>query len=558
MNLFKIALNSISMNNTEYRIFERNFITSLMNHQNTSLDEMVRNDSLTICMPTGTGKSRIIYADILDNIKQPSFDTFVIASHRLLLNVQHFSELFDTFKTLMPSVGFIFVGSYQLDLSELRKNSSMNSVLLKYETNYKELITSCLSVEDVNYHVKRHRDCGRDVIIITTYHSLDKLKEIDIHTLYCDEAHFLATARETAQFKDNFEKISAKRKYFFTATPKDLVTNTDDETDMFLMNNQTVFGKRIGISFREAVDECLIVKPYIHLIEVSGRKGTKKYSSTVNYARVVVEAFREHEKTLKDIEKCAPKILVKCPSVDAIWKILDELEKEEHDFTVFAGASHSSKTSNFYENDEPIDSKIGFLSRLQNLDNVKKAIILHYDILSEGIDVPGITGVMFLSKELPSKPKILQTIGRSTRLMSVDREAVRNGKIAKNDYEKMIKPNCAVILPIMSDEMDHSAENIAKMVIDLRDNFGFKPEIYTEAGEDVSKTKVEDAVEGLNVKDEKNEKFSKIDSVKHYIELMDNEKMRILAEEEGMKMHRKRNENIVEYVREFAEFLKNH
>ena len=552
-------------NTPEYRIFERNFFSKMMPHQNARLNEMLENDRLTVCMPTGTGKSRVIYGDMLDHLKLPTFDTFAIASHRLLLNVQHFNELFQTLGILASKIGFIFVGSGELDLSELRKDVSVNNILAKFETNYRDLITSCLSTENINYHVNRHHEQGRDVIIITTYHSMDKLKDLDIHTLYCDEAHFLATQRETAQFKDNFEKLTAKRKFFFTATPKDLVNfkvpenEEEDSMDAFLMNNEKIFGKRVGISFKESIDECLIVKPYVHLIEISGFKGSRKYSSTVNYSMVIMEAMKQHEKTLKDVSICAPKLLIKCPSVDAIWKIKEELEKnEDSGIQIFAGASHSPHMNNYFVDKEPINGKTEFLGKLQNLRDGQKAIILHYDILSEGIDVPGITGVMFLSKELPSKPKILQTIGRSTRLLSLDREAVRSGKIAKNDYERMIKPYCTVILPAMSDEMDHSAENIARMVIDLRDNFGFKPEIYTEAGEDVSKTKVEDAMEGLNKKNDKDEKFSKIESVKHYIELLDDQRIEMIEREEISKMHSKRNENVVEYVKEFSKFLKSH
>ena len=551
---------------SEYFDFEEDYFWSMLNHQKVVLREMRHDNRLTICMPTGTGKSRIIYGDLLRHLKLPTCDTFVIASHRLLLNVQHFNELFSTFEILASTIGFIFVGSQGVDTTELQKNVSVNQKLADAQLSYPELISTCLSKSEIKTTVDRHHAAGRDVIIISTYHSLDKLENIDVHTLYCDEAHFLATPKEIAQFKNNFEKVNATRKFFFTATPKDLVVPVDvideeDQVDLFLMNNESVFGKRIGVAFKEAVEECLIVKPYVHMIELDRFSSSKKYSSSENYAKVIDMAFEQHEKTLKDLEKCAPKLLVKCPSVAEIWKIKEALnwtlKEGENPVKIFAGASHSPYNSSFWVDDEPIQGKTQFLKKLQELKGNERAIILHYDILSEGIDVPGITGVMFLSKELPGKPKILQTIGRSTRLLKEDREAVRSGKIAKNDYEKMIKPHCAVILPIMSIEMDQSAKSIAKILIDLRDQFGFKPEVYVESGEDVSKGQRNTELEGVNTLDEKKERFSVINSVKHYIEILDNEKVVELENEEILKLQGLAKKDKVEFVREFGSFLKN-
>lgn len=546
----------------EYRIFERNYMSGMLQHQKDCLDEMIMEDCLTICMPTGTGKSRVIYGDMLDHLKLDTFDTFVIASHRLLLNVQHFNELFTTFEILATKIGFIFVGSSGVDLTDIQTNISINQKLASEKLNYPDLITTCLSSDDIKKYVDEHHAAKRDVIIITTYHSLDKLKDVDIHSIYCDEAHFLATPKEAAQFKDNFEKIQAKRKFFFTATPKDLVIPIDvideNDTESFLMNNTNIFGKRIGISFKEAINECLIVKPYVHLMELRGFKDTKKYSSGSNYAKVILDGFRQHENTLEHVEECAGKILVKCPSVEFIWKIKKELEnKKPEDIHIFAGASWNPDGNPYYMNNESVSGKTKFLRLLQELKPNEKCIILHYDILSEGIDVPGITGVMFLSKELPSKPKILQTIGRSTRLLKSDREAIRNGAISKTDYHKMIKPNCAVILPILSNEMKHSAENIAKIIISLRDQFGFKPEVYIEKGEDVSKGKRDTDLDGINDLDEVDQKFSGIGAVNHYIEILDETRMESLMFEELDMIHAKKNDNVVEYIDSVVEFFKN-
>ena len=172
------------------------------------------------------------------------------------------------------------------------------------------------------------------------------------------------------------------------------------------------------------------------------------------------------------------------------------------------------------------------MKNLQSLKADERAVILHYDILSEGIDVPGITGVMFLSAQLPGKPKILQTIGRSTRLLSIDRERVRSHEIAKNDYDKMIKPNCAVILPVLSQEMNSQAKHITGLIVALRDE-GFKPEVIITPGEDTSSNAKEVInMEELNKLDKKKVKSETAKEIIHYIELYDQQK--IIEVENGM------------------------
>jgi hypothetical protein len=79
------------------------------------------------------------------------------------------------------------------------------------------------------------------------------------------------------------------------------------------------------------------------------------------------------------------------------------------------------------------------------LDDSEDAILLHINILTEGIDLPSITGVMPF-REL-DKIKLLQTIGRAGRLLKADRNLIYAGELAANDYAGYIKPNSWVILP---------------------------------------------------------------------------------------------------------------
>lgn len=324
------------------------------------------------------------------------------------------------------------------------------------------------------------------------------------------------------------------------------------------MNNKEIFGERLDLTYGEALKENLITKPYLHITEIVNYRDTRNFLSPRNYANVIRDSFLEHKKTLKNLDKCAPKLLVKCPSVDMMWEIKRELlEIIGDNINVFAGASRGDEGSifGFEIGREQIKSKIDFLNIMQGIDNSAEAIILHYDILSEGIDVPGITGVMFLSKELPTKSKILQTIGRATRLHKEDRDNIFiNRTVAKGDYEKMIKPNCAVILPIMSRDMGYSVEQIARLLIDLRDEFGINSEIEKK-GDDASLGEIDNTLEGLNKLD-KNRRSSVIDGIRHYIELYDNSKIIDMQNTEVIEVMKLKEKDPIEFIKQYTEILK--
>ena len=78
------------------------------------------------------------------------------------------------------------------------------------------------------------------------------------------------------------------------------------------------------------------------------------------------------------------------------------------------------------------DKKVGREEFFQTLtewggDDTKKFVIFHYSILSEGINVPGLTHTILL-RNLPIV-EMAQTIGRVIRVLKDDRADVAAGKI---------------------------------------------------------------------------------------------------------------------------------
>ena len=499
----------------------------LYDYQKKSLDHMKLVNKCTIHQPTGTGKSLIIYSDMLENFKNDGNDIFVIATHRLMLNSQHLTNMFNEFKCLVGSIGYIFVGSYKYDFDELGKNEEgkeFNNLLKEQNLNYKDIFISTTTKDEIKKAIETHRSLNRDIVIVTTYHSLDRLEGLDINTIYCDEAHLLATERDLSEFKTNFNSIQSSRTFFFTATPKDAY---DEETEAFLMNNKDVFGEKIGLKFGEAVKLGCIVKPVIHLATPTNYDAEKSFESIDNYCKFIKEVYKSHKNWLFvnsfDNKLIAPKLLVKCPSVDDMWGIHESLINDT-DFSnvkIFAGASRNDDGSKHYINNESINSRDEFLSSMKKLTGTEESIFLHYDILSEGIDVPGITGVFFLIDTLPTVPKILQNIGRATRLNVIDREKLRSNLISVDDYSKWIKPYCAIILPIIKINSEYVVSDISRKIREMRD-FGIDPKYIVSEGNDIPVGKKPEDLDMLN-NPNKRTRFDLIERISHEIEKIDSD-----------------------------------
>jgi superfamily II DNA or RNA helicase len=163
-------------------------------------------------------------------------------------------------------------------------------------------------------------------------------------------------------------------------------------------------------------------------------------------------------------------------------------------YKIYAVASDDSIGNNI--NGEKV-SRREFLNRLKedgrNLS--QKLLILHYDILAEGIDVPGITGIMPL--RTLGKAKFLQTFGRSARLDVDDRTRIELGEIKPSDLDEMNKPYAWVIVPTIIHEDADDKEHIGNLITELRD-YGFNPSQDIVSTDTKNGLPTVDGPEGLN------------------------------------------------------------
>ena len=110
--------------------------------------------------------------------------------------------------------------------------------------------------------------------------------------------------------------------------------------------------------------------------------------------------------------------------------------------------------------------------------NEERAILFHYDVISEGIDLPGTTAILPL-REL-GEIKIVQAVGRALRISTNDRAALKNKLISVGKSEGWQKPFGWVILPWFGDDNSGAIDRVCDWVYALRSaNFNYDVERMT-------------------------------------------------------------------------------
>jgi hypothetical protein len=138
-----------------------------------------------------------------------------------------------------------------------------------------------------------------------------------------------------------------------------------------------------------------------------------------------------------------------------------------------------------------------FLKQLKLIgnDETKESITLHFDILSEGIDVSGFTGILLLRGL--TKNKFLQNVGRVTRLYILDRLRIDNKTLIPMDFDNYIKKCGYVYIPNLYRGNEDDKEYHTELIRELR-GLGFNPSedvLFENVDNGLGK---KDELEGLN------------------------------------------------------------
>jgi superfamily II DNA or RNA helicase len=344
---------------------------TLRPHQQTAINTL-RTHSLGQCIfPTGGGKTLVQIKDAMwrFEVKQPR--TIVVVAPRLLLANQLCSDFLE--------------------------HVDNANVLHVHSGDTKHFKTT--KADRINLFVSMCHTVREHVIIFTTYHSLHRIVEsgIDIDTIYFDEAHN-SVQRHFFKSTDVLSK-KADRAFFFTATRK-----TSAVTNKPGMNWVDTYGEVIArVSAPELVDGGYILPPKVKVIEMD-KHPAKSITPNIDSENILSAI---DDMGLKKILVCVKttKQLMQLMQTDFAY----ELDQRYYNYLYI-----TSKTGAVINGKKVSREKFFETLNKWGKDPEKEFVVLHRSILSEGINVSELEGVVFMRNM--DAIEMTQTIGRVIRI----------------------------------------------------------------------------------------------------------------------------------------------
>ena len=371
-------------------------VIQLRPHQQRALDALTQYHKGQVVMPTASGKTNVAVFDALREFEKDTPQTIVVVAPRIMLANQLSSEFLEFITDPMVRVLHVHSG----------------------ETHHESTTKPSYIYDWAVQTYKRNR------IIFTTYNSLQRVVESGIHvnTIYFDEAHN-SVQRHFFPATEHFA-ANADRCYFFTATPKHSATISKPG-----MNDSRVYGQVIcNVPAPELVTGGFIVPPQVMV-------------NQVNCDRDKDHAAERDCMTLLDTilnEDNMQKVLVAAPNTKVLIRMLAETdfmpEVQSYGYDVlWVTAKYGA-----FINNQKVSREVFFDTLTAwGKDPDKKFIILHYSILSEGINCPGLTSCVLMRNM--DYIAMAQTIGRVIRLHPDDSKRLSEGTLVPgqlNNYHK--------------------------------------------------------------------------------------------------------------------------
>lgn len=305
------------------------------------------------------------------------------------------------------------------------------------------------------------------IVVFSTYQSIDIIsqaqKELNrrekdsciFDLVICDEAHRTTGVILKDKEKGNYDEkaftkvhynewIDAQKRVYMTATPrlyKEEAKQKAEETEAILcsMDDEALYGPEVyRIGFGEAVDKKLlsdykvivltlkeeqIPQALKHLVSNSTKDKeitTDDVSKLIGCINALSKRVIEQDETFNDDKNPMKKAVAFCQKIKDSQKITNifnehkdtyynSLPQEERDKLVGVSSKHIDGGMGASQRDE-------LLSWLNNTpeDTKECRILTNVRCLSEGVDVPSLDAVMFLSAR-NSQVDVVQSVGRVMR-----------------------------------------------------------------------------------------------------------------------------------------------
>jgi superfamily II DNA or RNA helicase len=353
---------------------------TLRPHQKRILDRMLSYQKGQIIVPTGGGKTLTMIVDTQrrhDSINNGT--TTVVVAPRILLAEQLCSEFLEVIDTKNVHVMHVHSG----------------------ETHH----YSSTKPEHIHLFANTARTAGENVLIFTTYNSLDRVRQADIevNTIYFDEAH--NSVKKNFFGATEFFAQNADRCYFYTATPKHSLTPKKPG-----MNWGDVYGQVLcNVPAPELVEGGFILPPKVVVKQLPLIKGRK------------VMFADDCDNLIETIDdNSIDKTLICARTTKQIINLLTHsdfcLQLKERGYSWM---TITSKTGAIIDG-KKVNRDVFFDTlNTWGKDKTKKFVVIHHSILSEGINVSGLEAVIFMRNM--DYIGISQSIGRVIRLGSTEK-----------------------------------------------------------------------------------------------------------------------------------------
>ena len=362
-----------------------------------------RNDSGLFELTCGAGKT-LVQATILKKEMEEldargDHGIFVVASHRLLLNAQLVKE----YARFIPEIDIdsdkVFV-SYLCGVTKVlddQGNDIANG-------------NARMTINELKADIRKVKEAKKQHMIIFTTTASEKYHEESLIKLFSsvgkgislyihDEAH----KEMNASMIDKIMSVS-KKAYFFTATPGE-----------YLMKS---FGQPlVKYTYTEAVNDGVVLPPVLYTATADDLKSRNKRYRKAAETFVIKNCF-EHLKAIEaERGNNSPTLLVFLPSIESVdnaSNLLNESEANVYSFASYKEVKENDGVVYKYGNckkNGKVTTKIDLLSMLRQDDSAK--IILNAFMLTEGIDLPSVNGILILCGK--SDASLYQAVMRGCR-----------------------------------------------------------------------------------------------------------------------------------------------
>jgi len=396
---------------------------TLRPHQQRALDAMQTADKGQVIVPTGGGKTIIMIQHALQLLAESNRTIVVVAPRILLAN-----QLCDEFMS--------FIDSSNVHVCHAHSG----------ETHY----FHSTKPEKIALFANTARAAGESCIIFTTYHSLPKVIDsgIAINCAYFDEAHnsvakqfFIGTAATS---------MVANRCYFFTATPR--ISRRHDRS----MGNSDVYGGILcNVPAPELIEQGHILPPTIVPFETDlTRNKHNIHDVDADTVRDIIDQIDESH---------AAKVLVAVPSSRVLGNMIARTtllhELTERGFSVM----HVTSKFGAIIDGKKVSREVFFDTLTAwGKEDGRKFVVFHYSILSEGINVPGLTHCILLRNL--NVVEMAQTIGRVIRLDKDDAARLQSGELQPQQWGFYNKPTGFVAVPVHKTYGKHVVKRLQNVV----------------------------------------------------------------------------------------------